>query len=66
MSDRWQDVGDPQTAFKQAKGELRPKANLPAQNAPQSLLDPTHQAISRRRNPTPCHIGARMAKHPPA
>jgi hypothetical protein len=35
MSDRWRDVGDPQAAFMQAKGELRLKARLQPQNVPQ-------------------------------
>jgi hypothetical protein len=34
MNDRWRDVGDPQTAFMEAKGELRLKARLQPQNVP--------------------------------
>jgi len=34
MNDRWREIGNPQTAFIQAEGELRPKASSQPQNAP--------------------------------
>ncbi len=50
MSDRWRDVGDPQTAFLQAEGETTPKDALPTQKRPRIACS-TRITKHRRRYP---------------